>query len=56
MDNILKVMGVILFLALASVSLAIRFRLMEFQDDIKKAKRDRKSVLAKIIRNSLMVK
>lgn len=56
MANILKVIGVILFLALASVSLAIRFRLMEFQDRIKKDKRDGKSILAKIIRNSLMMK
>jgi hypothetical protein len=52
----LKIIGVILFLALASVSLAIRFRLMESQDHIKKDTKDGKSVLAKIIRNRLMMK
>jgi hypothetical protein len=55
MANILKVIGVILFLALASVSLAIRFRLMESEDQIKKDK-DGRSILAKIIRKSLMMR
>lgn len=56
MDNILKVTGVILFLALASLSLSIRFRLMESEDRIKKDKKDGRSILARIIRNSLMMK
>jgi hypothetical protein len=56
MENILKVIGVILFLALASVSLAIRFKLTKYQESYKKDKKDSKSVMAKIIRNSLMIK
>lgn len=56
MDNILKIIGVILFLALASVSLAIRFKLTKYQDGPKKDKKESKSVLSKIIRNSFMMK
>jgi hypothetical protein len=56
MENILKLVGVILFLALASVSLAIRFRLTKHEDNIMKDKKDSKSVMAKIIRNSFMIK
>lgn len=57
MENILKVIGVILFLALASVSLAIRFKLTKhYEGGVKKDKKDSKSVMAKIIRNSLMIK
>jgi len=55
-ENILKVIGVILFLALASVSLAIRFKLTKYQEGVKKDKKDSKSVMAKIIRNSFMIK
>jgi hypothetical protein len=56
MDNILKVMGVILFLALASVSLAIRFRLTKFQERIKKDGKEQRSAMARIIRKTLMMK
>ena len=56
MDNILKIMGVILFLVLASVSLAIRFRLTRFQERIKKGGKEQRSAMAKIIRKTLMMK
>jgi len=56
MDNILKIIGVILFLVLASVSLAIRYKLMKYQESGKKDKKDSKSAIAKIIRNSFMMK
>jgi hypothetical protein len=56
MVNILKVIGVLLFLALAFVLLAVRFRLTESEDHIKKDKNDGKSILARIIRNSLMMR
>lgn len=52
----LKIIGVILFLAFASISLAIRIRLMESEDRIKKDKNDGKSILARIIRSSLMMR
>lgn len=52
----LKIIGVILFLVFAAVSLSIRFRLMESENSIKKDKGERRSILAKIIRNSLMMK
>ena len=56
MENILKVVGVILFLALAAVSLSIRYKLMKHQEGKKEDKEDSKTVIAKTIRNSLMMK
>lgn len=56
MENILKVIGVILFLALASVSLAIRFNLTKFQERIKKGGKEQRSAMARIIRKTLMMK
>ena len=56
MDNILKIIGVILFLAFASVSLAIRYKLMKHQESGKQDKKDSGSVMVKIIRNCLMMK
>lgn len=56
MDSMLKVMGMILFLTLASVSLAIRFKLTEFQERIKKGGKEQRSAMAKIIRKTLMMK
>jgi hypothetical protein len=56
MDNILKVVGVILFLVLASVSLAIRFRLTKFQESIKKGGKEQRSAIVKIIRKTLMMR
>jgi len=47
---------VIAFLALASVSLAIRFKLTKYQEGGLKNKKDSKSDMAKIIRNSFMIK
>jgi ArsR family metal-binding transcriptional regulator len=45
-----------LFLALASVSPAIRFRLTKFQERIKKDGKEQRSAMVEIIRKSLMIK
>jgi len=55
-ENIIKIIGVILFLTLASVSLAIRFRLTKFQERIKKDGKEQRSAMVEIIRKSLMIK
>ena len=56
MDNMLKVMGAILILALASVSLAIRLNLTKFQERIKKSGKEQRAAIAKTIRKTLTMK
>lgn len=56
MDDVLKVIGLILFLVFASVSLAIRFKLTKFQEHIKKDGKEQRSAIAKMIRNTLRMK
>jgi len=52
----LKMIGVVLFLAFASISLSMLFRLTRFENTMREDKRDRRSVLFGIIRKSLMMR
>ena len=56
MENIFKIMGLILFLVFAAVSLALRYKLTMYQVSGKKNKKYSRSAMNKIIRNSLIMK
>ncbi len=52
----LKIIGLFIFLAFASVALSILFRLTAFQDHAAEDPTDRRRILWKIIRRSFMLK
>ncbi len=52
----LDTIGLVAFLALASVSLSMRVMLSRFGDRMDRDKRDRRNVLSDIVRRSLMMK
>ncbi len=56
MERTLEIVGLILFLIFAAVSLAVRARLIALPESVTKAKKTARSTLAKIVRTSFLMK